>query len=68
MSKEKQTDVNDNIIKEAKMDKDKNKSPFLPLIEKEQNDSRINNIFNNLQNSANKNLKSDRKSDPNNNM
>ena len=62
MNKEKQPDVNDNIIKEAKMEKDKNKSPFLPLNENDQNDSRINNYFSNLQNSASKNLKNERKS------
>ena len=43
---------NDNIIKDSKLDKDKNINSFVPLNEKEQNDSRMNQNLINLQNSA----------------
>ena len=50
---------NDNIIKDSKLDKDKNINSFVPLNEKEQNDSRMNQNLMNLQNSACKNLKNE---------
>ncbi len=50
---------NDNIIKDSKLDKDKNINSFVPLNEKEQNDSRMNQNLINLQNSACKNLKNE---------
>ena len=61
MSKENPNETNNNAIKDTQMDKDKNNSSFLPLNEKEQNDSRINQNLMNLQNSACKNLKNDAK-------
>ena len=61
MIKEEQNNVNDNNIKESNIDKDKNNSTFLPLNEKEQNDSRINQNLINLQNSACKNFKNEMK-------
>ena len=67
MNKEKQNKDNNNIIKEAKMDKNKNESSFLPIIEKEENNSKINGNLIYLQNSASKNLKNDIKADPANN-
>ena len=50
---------NDNTIKDSKLDKDKNINSFVPLNEKEQNDSRMNQNLINLQNSACKNLKNE---------
>ena len=61
MSKENPNETNNNAIKDTQMDKDKNNSSFLPLNEKEQNDSRINQNLINLQSSASKNLKNDPK-------
>ena len=61
MNKENPNETNNNAIKDAQMDKDKNNFSSLPLNEKEQNDSRINQNFINLQNSAYKNLKNDPK-------
>ena len=61
MIKEEQNDINDNIIKESNIDKDKNNSNFLPLNEKEQNGSRTNQNLINLQNSACKNFKNETK-------
>ncbi len=49
------------------MDKNKNESSFLPIIEKEENNSKINDNLIYLQNSASKNLKNDIKADPANN-
>ena len=63
MSKDKQNEANDNIIKEPQLEKDKNLSTFTPLNEKDQNDLRINQNLLNLQNSACKNLKNDVKSE-----
>ena len=59
MIKEEQNIVNDNNIKESNIDKDKNNSTFLPLNEKEQNDSRTNQNLINLQNSGCKNFKNE---------
>jgi len=63
MNKEKQIDLIDNTIKESQIEKDKNLSSFLPLNEKEQNDSRLNQNLNNLQNSASKDLKNEIKAE-----
>lgn len=67
MNKEKQNEDYNNIRKEAKIDNNKMGSLFLPINKKEQNDSRINSNFINLQNSACKNLKNEIKTDPANN-
>lgn len=61
MNKEIQTELNENIIKEANIQKDENNTSFLPLNEKEKNDSNVNLNLKNLQNSACKNLKNDPK-------
>ena len=63
MSKDKQNEANDNIIKEPQLEKDKNLSTFTPLNEKDQNDLRMSQNLLNLQNSACKNLKNDIKSE-----
>ena len=63
MSKDKQNEANDNIIKEPQLEKDKNLSTFTLLNEKDQNDLCINQNLLNLQNSACKNLKNDVKSE-----
>ncbi len=63
MSKENQNETNGNMTKEHQIEKDKNISTFTPLIDKDQNDSRINQNLLNLQNSACKNLKNDIKSE-----
>ena len=63
MSKDKQNEANDNIIKERQLEKDKNLSTFTPLNEKDQNDLRMSQNLLNLQNSACKNLKNDVKSE-----
>lgn len=63
MSKDKQNEANDNIIKEPQLEKDKNLSTFTLLNEKDQNDLHINQNLLNLQNSACKNLKNDVKSE-----
>jgi len=63
MSKDKQNEANDNIIKEPQLEKDKNLSTFTPLNEKDQNDLRMSQNLLNLQNSACKNLKNDVKSE-----
>ena len=68
MNKEKQTESNDNNVKDSQIDKEKNSSTFLPLNEKDQNDLRINQNLLNLQNSACKNLKNDVKSESANNF
>jgi hypothetical protein len=68
MNKEKQTESNDNNVKDSQIEKEKNTSTFLPLNEKDQNDLRINQNLLNLQNSACKNLKNDVKSESANNF
>jgi hypothetical protein len=68
MNKEKQTESNDNNVKDTQIEKEKNTSTFLPLNEKDQNDLRINQNLLNLQNSACKNLKNDVKSESANNF
>lgn len=68
MDKENPNENHDNAIKGDKIEKEKNKSSFLPLNEREQNYSRINPNLINIQNSACKNLKNDIKSEPANNF
>ena len=68
MNKEKQTESNDNNVKDSQIEKEKNTSTFLPLNEKDQNDLRINQNLLNLQDSACKNLKNDVKSESANNF
>ncbi len=63
MSKENQNETNDNMTKEPQIEKDKNLSTFTPFVDKDQNDSRINQNILNLQNSACKNSKNDIKSE-----
>ncbi len=63
MNKEKQKEINDNIAKDTQTDKEKNLSSFMPLNEKEQNDSKTNQNLLTLQNSACKNLKNEAKSE-----
>ena len=63
MSKENQNEINDNNLKEPKMEKEKNNSSFTQSNDKDGNDCHINQNLINLQNSANKNLKNDVKSE-----
>ena len=63
MSKENQNETNDNVTKEPQIEKDKNLSTFTRFVDKDQNDSRINQNILNLQNSACKNSKNDIKSE-----
>ena len=68
MDKENPNENHDNTIRGDKIEKEKNKSSFIPLNEREQNYSRINPNLINIQNSACKNLKNDIKSEPANNF
>jgi len=63
MNRENQNDINDNILKESQIEKDKNNSIFFPINDREQIDSRMNSNAMNLQNSACKNFKNDIKSE-----
>ena len=68
MDKENPTEILDNTIKGDKNEKDKNKSSFIPLNEREQNYSKLNHNLIAIQNSACKNLKNNIKSEPANNF
>ena len=68
MDKENPNENHDNTTKGDKIEKEKNKSSFISLNEREQNYSRINPNLINIQNSAYKNLKNDIKSEPANNF
>lgn len=59
MNKETQKETNENVLKEQRLEKDKNFSSIYSLKEKDHFDSRINGNFQNLQNSAFKNLKNE---------
>jgi len=63
MSRENQNEINDNNLKECKIEKEKNNSSFTQINDKDGNDCRINQNLINLQNSENKNLKNDVKSE-----
>ena len=63
MSKDNQNEINDNNLKEPKIEKEKNNSSFTQSNDKDGNDCRINQNLINLQNSENKNLKNDVKSE-----
>ena len=63
MSRENQNEINDNNLKECKIEKEKNNSSFTQINDKNGNDCRINQNLINLQNSENKNLKNDVKSE-----
>jgi hypothetical protein len=63
MSRDNQNEINDNNLKEPKIEKEKNNSSFTQSNDKDGNDCRINQNLINLQNSENKNLKNDVKSE-----
>jgi len=63
MNKEIESEMNENNFKEPLIEKEKNNSNLYPVNEREQNDSRINSNYMNLQNSAFKNLKTETKSE-----
>ena len=63
MSRDNQNEINDNNLKEPKIEKEKNNSSFTQSNDKDGNDCRMNQNLINLQNSENKNLKNDVKSE-----
>ena len=63
MSRDNQNEINDNNLKEPKIEKEKNNSSFTQSNDKDGNDCRINQNLINLQNSEHKNLKNDVKSE-----
>lgn len=63
MNRDNQNEINDNNLKEPKIENEKNNSYFTQNNDKDGNDCRINQNLINLQNSENKNLKNDVKSE-----